>query len=102
MIRPPELYACIYVRELAAQALLRLRPELQDKPCVVLEGEPPLESVCALNTRARLLGLRHGMTQVEVETFENVMVLQRSRHALLRFCWSLGTGLLRLNRSLKP
>jgi protein ImuB len=31
-----------------------------------------------LNTRARLLGLRHGMTKVEVETFENVMVLQRS------------------------
>jgi protein ImuB len=78
MTRPLELYACVYVRELPAQALLRLRPELHDKPCVVLEGEPPSESVCALNTRARLLGLRHGMTKVEVETFENVMVLQRS------------------------
>ena len=78
MTCPPELYACVYVRELPAQAILRLRPELQDKPCVVLEGEPPSESVCALNTRARLLGLRHGMTKVEVETFENVMVLQRS------------------------
>lgn len=78
MSRSPELYACIYVRELPAQALLRLRPELQDKPCVVLEGEPPAESVCALNTRARLLGLRRGMTKVEVDTFENVMVLQRS------------------------
>lgn len=78
MSHPPELYACIYVRELPAQALSRLRPELHDKPCVVLEGEPPTETVCALNTRARLLGLRHGMTKVEVETFENVMVLQRS------------------------
>ena len=78
MSRRPELYACIYVRELPAQALLRLRPELHDKPCVVLEGEPPTETVCALNTRARLLGLRRGMTKVEVETFENVMVLQRS------------------------
>ena len=78
MTRLPELYACVYVRELAAQALLRLRPDLRDKPCVVLEGEPPSESVCALNTRARLLALRHGMTKVEVETFENVMVLQRS------------------------
>jgi protein ImuB len=78
MSRAPELYACIYVRELPAQALLRLRPELHDKPCVVLEGEPPTESVCALNTRARLLGLRRGMTKVEVDTFENVMVLQRS------------------------
>lgn len=78
MSLPPELYACIYVRELPAQSLLRLRPELHDKPCVVLEGDAPAETICALNTRARLLGLRHGMTKVEVETFENVMVLQRS------------------------
>jgi len=73
----PVLY-CIHVRELPAQALLRLRPELHDKPCVVLEGEPSTETVCALNTRARLFGLRRGMTKVEVETFESVMVLQRS------------------------
>ena len=79
MSRPPELYACIYVRELPAQALLRLRPELHDKPCIVLEDEPPAQTVCALNTRARLLGLRRGMTKVEGETFENVMVLQRSQ-----------------------
>lgn len=78
MTRPLELYACVYVRELPAQALLRLRPELHDKPCVVLAGEPPSESVCAMNTRARLDGLRDGMTKVEVSTFENVMVLQRS------------------------
>src|SRR6201996_7313538 len=74
----PELYACIFVRELPAQALLRLRPELMDKPCIVLEGEAPGQTVCSLNTRARLLGLRRGMTKVEVETFEGVLVLQRS------------------------
>jgi protein ImuB len=74
----PELYACIYVRELPAQALLRLRPELAEKPCVVLEGEAPSQTVCSLNTRACLLGLRQGMTKVEVETFEEVIVLQRS------------------------
>lgn len=77
MSRPSELYACIYVRELPAQALLRLRPELHDKPCVVLAGETPTQTVCALNTRARLLGLCRSMTKVEVETFENVMVLER-------------------------
>jgi protein ImuB len=78
MSRPPELYACIYIRELPAQALLRLRPELVEKPCVVLEGEPPGQTVCSLNTRARLLGLRQNMTKVEVETFEEVVVLQRN------------------------
>jgi Nucleotidyltransferase/DNA polymerase involved in DNA repair len=78
MSNPPELYGCLYVRELPAQALLRLRPDLLEKPCVVLEGEPPGQIVCSLNTRARLLGLRQGMTKVEVETFEEVVVLQRS------------------------
>jgi protein ImuB len=74
-----ELYACIYVREFPAQALLRLRSELHDQPCVVMEGESPLQNVCALNTKARLIGMRRGMTKVEVETFQNVTVLQRSR-----------------------
>jgi protein ImuB len=73
-----ELYACLYVREFPAQALLRLRPELHDKPCVVMEGKLPLEVVCSMNTKARLLGLRHGMTRVEVDTFVGPVVLARS------------------------
>jgi error-prone DNA polymerase len=39
MSQQAELYACVYAREFPAQALLRLRPELHEKPCVVLEGE---------------------------------------------------------------
>lgn len=78
MSKPNELYACLYVKEFPAQALLRLRPELHDKPCVVMEGEPPFEVVCSLNTKARLLGLRHGMTRVEVDTFSGPVLLVRS------------------------
>jgi protein ImuB len=78
MKQPAELYACLYVKEFPAQALLRLRPELHEKPCVALEGEPPFETVCSLNTKARLLGLRHGMTRVEVDTFVGPIVLARS------------------------
>ena len=78
MTMPAELYACLYVRELPAQALLRLRPELQDKPCVVMEGEPPLQQVCSLTRKARILGMAHGMTLVEVDTFAAVAVLPRS------------------------
>ena len=78
MNRPAELYACVYAREFPAQALLRLRPEVHERPSVVLEGEAPAQVVCGLNTRARLLGLRRGMTKVEVDTFEGVTVLQRS------------------------
>jgi protein ImuB len=79
MTKPAELYACLYAKEFPAQALLRLRPELRDKPCVVMDGEPPLQQVCSLTRKARLLGLVPGMTQVEVETFSAVAVLQRYR-----------------------
>lgn len=79
MTKPAELYACLYAKEFPAQTLLRLRPELRDKPCVVMEGEPPLQRVCSLNTKGRLLRITHGMTSVEVDTFPSVTVLTRSR-----------------------
>ncbi len=78
MSKPTELYACLYVKDFPAQALLRLRPELHEKPCVVMDGEQPFDTVCSLNTRARLLVLRHGMTRVEVDTFVGPIVLARS------------------------
>jgi protein ImuB len=73
-----ELYACLYAREFPVQALLRLRPELREKPCVVMKGDAPLEQVCSLNTKARLLGMVRGMTRVEVDTFPASAVLARS------------------------
>jgi protein ImuB len=79
MTTPAELYACVYVREFPAQALLRLRPELRDRPCAILEGEPPLQSVCAMNAMARTLGVAHGMTKVELETIPSVAILRRSK-----------------------
>jgi protein ImuB len=73
-----ELYACLYAREFSAQALLRPKPELREQPCAVMEGEPPFERVCSLNTKARLLGIEHGMTRVELDTFPASVVLARS------------------------
>jgi len=75
-----DLYACLCAKEFSVQSLLRLRPELREQPCVVMDGEPPLEQVCSLNRRARSLGLVRGMTRVEVETFSGVTVLARSRN----------------------
>lgn len=71
-------YACICAKEFPAQALLRLRPELRNRPCVVMEGKAPLEQVCSLNSAARVLGAARGMTKVEVETFPELTVLARS------------------------
>jgi protein ImuB len=77
-MKPRALYACIAVREFPAQAMLRLRPESGAEPCVVLDGTPPLETVCSLNTRAHRLGVTAGMTRVEAEIFPATL-LARSR-----------------------
>jgi len=73
-----ELYACLRAPEFPAQTLLRLRPQASDQACVVMEGEPPFEQVCSLNRKARALGIEHGMTQVEVDTFPGAAVFKRS------------------------
>lgn len=78
MTKSIEICACLYAREFPAQALLRLRPELRDKPCVVMDGEPPLQGVSSLTRKARSIGMTHGMTQVEVDSFSGVTVLRRS------------------------
>lgn len=78
MNKPAELYACVYAQEFPAQAVLRLRPYLRDKVCVVMEGEPPLEMACSLTRKARNAGIAHGMTKVEIDTFSDVMILKRS------------------------
>jgi len=73
-----ELYACLYAREFPAQALLRLRPDLRAKAVAVIEGDPPLQTVCSLNATARRMGAARGMTTVELETFPALAVLLRS------------------------
>ena len=78
MMKAGERYACLYAQEFPAQALLRLRSELRDRPCAVMEGTPPMQQVCSLNRRARALGIVSGMTKVEVETFPAVAILPRS------------------------
>jgi protein ImuB len=73
-----ELWGCVVVAQLAAQAGVRLRPNLAAAAVVVMEGVRPTERICSVNARARTMGLHEGMTRVEVETFEDVAVLARS------------------------
>jgi len=76
MIAAP-VYACLWARQFPAQALLRLRPELKDKPFAVIDGERPLERICSVNRQAIALGIREGMTRPEAENFE-IPILRRS------------------------
>ncbi len=71
------VYACMWARQFPAQAMLRLRPELRDKPVAVIEGERPLEHIRSINRHARKLGLREGMTRAEAEMFD-ILPLRRS------------------------
>lgn len=75
---PAELYACMYVGEFPAQAILRLRPDLKHCACVVMDGEPPFEEVCSLNTKARLLGIQRGMRRADIDAFPEAKILTRS------------------------
>ncbi|HXR38559.1 MAG TPA: DNA polymerase Y family protein [Terracidiphilus sp.] len=74
----PELYACVYVGEFPAQALLRLNPELATQPVAVLDGRPPLQTVCSLNRLARLTGASLGMTRLEAESIYGLRLIARS------------------------
>ena len=75
---PPTFYACLYVREFPAQAMLRLRPQLKESPVAILEGDPPRQRVCSLNARAHALGVEAGTTRAELEVFPGVTQLPRS------------------------
>ncbi len=72
------LYVCVHIAEFAAQALLRLRPELATVPVAVLAGTPPLELVCSANAMAFRLGVSHGMTRAELDSFVGIQILRRS------------------------
>ena len=73
-----ELYACVCAAEFPAQAMLRLRTELQSEPVAVLEGRAPLETVCSLNRSARLKGAVLGITRLEAEGIAELRLLARS------------------------
>jgi protein ImuB len=74
------LYLCLDVRDFAAQSLARLRPELRNRPVVILDGDHPLETVFALNQRAVNLGLAFGMSRLQAESFDNISVSPRAKH----------------------
>ena len=72
------LYVSVYIPEFPAQALLRLRPDAEHSPVVVLAGDPPFEQVCSANALAFGLGITRGMTRAELDSFDALCILRRS------------------------
>jgi protein ImuB len=72
------LYTAVYAPEIPAKSILRLRPDLQSQPVVILDGSPPQERVCSLNLHARKRGVVPGLTRLEVEDVGGIHILSRS------------------------
>lgn len=85
-------FACIFVPDFPVEAIVRAEPELRSQAVVVLSGKAPLEKVCALNERARRMGLEIGMTKTQLEACTGVAMRARSplqeaaAHAALLDC----------------
>lgn len=71
-------YVCVCVPEFPAQARLRLRPEQTKEPVVVIEGEPPLQTVCSMTLQAQRMGVVPAMTRAELDAFPGLTILPRS------------------------
>ena len=86
------LYLCLHLRDFAAQTLIRLRSGMHQRPVVILHGEPPLETVFAMNEPARRMGIAVGMGRLQAESFGGLAVFARvqseeeSAFALLLRC----------------
>jgi len=73
------MFACIHAPDFVAQSALRLRPHLLEHAVVILDGEPPQETVFALNLYARNRGVKRGMSRLQAESFNRLHMLRRSR-----------------------
>jgi len=57
------MFACIFIPDFPAQAIICFELELRVCPVAVLTGRPPLEKVMTLNEQARQFGVDVGATK---------------------------------------
>jgi protein ImuB len=71
-------FACIYVPDFPVEAILRAEPELRSRAVAVIEGKPPLEKISCGNEDARRAGISAGMTKLQPELCDDVVLRDRS------------------------
>jgi protein ImuB len=85
-------FACIFVPDFPVEALLRAEPDQRSHALAVLEGKVPLQTVFALNEKARSAGVSAGMTKLQLEACPDLVLRPRSllqeaaAHAALLDC----------------
>jgi len=86
------MFACIFIPDFPAEAIIRFEPESRARCVVVLAGRPPLEKVVALNEKARQAGVEIGASRAQLEAWEELVLRTRSQaqeesaHAALLDC----------------
>ena len=86
------MFACIFIPDFSAEAIIRFEPELRAHCMAVLAGRPPLEKVVALNEKARQAGVEIGATRAQLEAWGELVLRTRSQaqedsaHAALLDC----------------
>jgi protein ImuB len=86
------MFACIYIPNFPVAAALRHEPELASRPVAILEGQPPLEKIIAVNEKAANLGISPGMAKSQGELCAELALRSRSclqesaAHAALLDC----------------
>lgn len=71
-------FACIYVPDFPVEAVLRAEPGLRSKAVAIIEGKPPLEKISGSNEYARQAGISAGMTKLQAELCNDIVLRDRS------------------------
>jgi protein ImuB len=71
------MYAVLHPPNFAVQVAIRQRPELRKYPFALIDGDPPAETVFAVNNAAHSLGIEAGMTRLQAESFLEALIIPR-------------------------
>jgi protein ImuB len=89
-------FASIFVPNLLLQAVVRAKPALRERGLALIDGNPPLSRVVAIDETAAQRGIAIGMTKTDAEQFTGVEIRPRfpgqekaAHAALLDIGWSI-------------
>jgi protein ImuB len=72
-------FASIFVPNFMVQAVVRAEPALRERALALIDGNPPLCNVVAVDEKAALAGIECGMTKTNAAQFPGVEIRPRSR-----------------------
>jgi len=73
------MYAVLHTPDFPVQAAARQHLELRKRSFVLLDGEPPSETVYAANKPARALGIEVGMSKLQAQSVPGITAIPRMR-----------------------